>query len=194
MFRTHTHTFPCVLRVCAPLPRLSPARKPTRRTSSCRHTSESAEEPRRRFYAFIATVATSTYLDGHTIRGQLHINGGNTQRGDPRTTRQKQNSLVSSLLLLYRPLLLLFAPIHHPPRLSSEEEGAFEWGGGGRSRLLSGYKTPRRLLFAFEVELLHNWAPRVCRLRRLLHLKFGRDVAPAETRTKPPGSAERCED
>lgn len=34
---------------------------------------------------------------------------------------------------------------------------------------------------AFEVELLYNWARRVCRLLRLLHLKFGSPVTPPET-------------
>lgn len=69
---------------------------------------------------------------------------------------------------------------------TSSEVGVYEWGG--RSQLLSGYKIPLSLPFAFEVELLYNWARRVCRLRRLLHLKFGRAVTPAETWRRPGGS------
>lgn len=41
-------------------------------------------------------------------------------------------------------------------------------------------KSPRRFS-AFEVELRYNWARRVCRLLRLLHLKFGSPVTLAET-------------
>lgn len=49
-------------------------------------------------------------------------------------------------------------------------------------------KSPSPSRFVFEVELLYNWARRVCRLRRLLHLKFGRAVMPAETWRRPGGS------
>lgn len=95
---------------------------------------------------------------------------------------------VFAPLLLLPPLLL--TPVHPLPNsarpTTSSEVGVYEWGSC--SQLLSGYKIPLSLPFAFEVELLHNWARRVCRLRRLLHLKFGRAVTPAETWTRPGGS------
>lgn len=134
--------------------------------------------------------ATLAYLGG-----RLQIN--REEHPEVKTWRWEKPLSLSRWVAFFKfvffcSFIIFFLPTPPPPRpppnphpaSTSSEVGANEWRS--RSRLLSGYKIPSSsppfLRFStFEVELLYNWARRVCRLLRLLHLKFGSPVTPPET-------------
>lgn len=146
-----------------------------------------------------ATVAALIYQDG-----QLHINRGDNM--DIRKLCGAKRALhflklvanISSHFKQYVSvlcvLLFLFFFLHsssHPPNPllnSATTSSEVPMNGKAVHSSSPAIKSLLSLLFAFEVELLYNWALRVYRLLRLLHLKFGSAVTPAQTLRRPGGS------
>ncbi len=156
------------------------------------------------FYNFIvyhlATVATLTYLSG-----QLHINTENS-KDIQKLWAKDSASPFWSITHTFRHTGWGFfcclsssppyVPLHtHPtpsPTLLLLPQRWVSMNGEAVHSSSPAIKSSPPL-FAFEVELLYIWARRLCGLCRLLHLKFGRAVTPAETWRRPGGSRLRAQ-